>query len=107
MTFAVVYTTEAADDIDAAINWLLPRMPSAVADLLRTIQRTEGHLQRNPAIYRVVRASRLGDIRRVNLKPFRYQLYFQILDTEVVVIACLHASRSSSAHTSVIAARRL
>jgi plasmid stabilization system protein ParE len=71
MTFAVVFTAEAADDIDAAINWLLPRMPSAVADLLKTIRRTEGHLQRNPAIYRVVRASRFGDIRRVNLRPFR------------------------------------
>ena len=46
MTYVVVYTAEAADDIDSAIDWLLPRMPSAVADLLRTIQRTESHLQR-------------------------------------------------------------
>jgi plasmid stabilization system protein ParE len=107
MTFAVVYTADAANDIDAAINWLLPRMPSAVVDLLRTIQRTEGHLQRNPAIYRVVRTSRLGDIRRVNPRPFRYQLYFQILDTEVMVIACLHASRSPSAHDRIVTERRL
>lgn len=74
MTFSVVYSAKAADDIDGAINWLLPRMPNAIVDLLQTIRRTEGHLQRNPAIYRVVRASRLGDIRRVNLRPFRYQL---------------------------------
>jgi plasmid stabilization system protein ParE len=107
MTFSVVYMAKAADDIDGAINWLLPRMPNAVVDLLQTIRRTEGHLQRNPAIYRVVRASRLGDIRRVNLRPFRYQLYFQILDTEVVVIACLHASRSPSLHARVVAGRRL
>jgi len=60
MTFAVVYTAEAADDIDEAIDWLLPRMPSAVVDLLQTIRRTEGHLRRNPAIYRVIRASRSG-----------------------------------------------
>jgi len=36
MTFAVVYTAEAADDIDEAISWLLPRIPSAVVDLLQT-----------------------------------------------------------------------
>ncbi|MBY0317579.1 MAG: type II toxin-antitoxin system RelE/ParE family toxin [Reyranella sp.] len=107
MTFAVVYTAEAADDVSEAIDWLLPRMPSAAADLLRTIQRAEGHLERNPAIYRVVRASRSGDIRRVNLRPFRYQLYFQILDSEVVVVACLHASRSPSVHARVIAGRRV
>jgi hypothetical protein len=41
MTFAVAYTAEAADDIDEAINWLLPRMPSAVVDLLQTIRRSE------------------------------------------------------------------
>ena len=107
MTFAVVYTAEAADDIDEAISWLLPRMPSDVVDLLQTIRRIEGHLQRNPAIYRVVRATRFGDIRRVDLRPFRYQLYFQILDSEVVVIACLHASRSPRAHARVISGRRL
>jgi hypothetical protein len=55
MTLEVVYTAEAADDIDAAINWLLPRMPSAVVDLLQTIRRTEVHLQILPSTALFVR----------------------------------------------------
>jgi plasmid stabilization system protein ParE len=105
MIFAVVYTKDAAEDIDAAFNWLASRAPAAAVDLLREIDRTEIHLRRNPAIYRVVRSADTGDIRRVNLRPFRYQLYFQILDSEVVVIACLHASRSPASHARVIGGR--
>jgi len=65
MNFAVVYARDAADDIDAAFNWLAARAPAAAIDLLRAIERAETHLQRNPAIYRVVRSARSGDIRRV------------------------------------------
>jgi plasmid stabilization system protein ParE len=105
MNFAVVYAKDAADDIDAAFNWLATRAPAAAIDLLRAIERAETHLRRTPAIYRVVRSARSGDIRRVNLRPFRYQLYFQILDPEVVVIACLHASRSPRSHGQVVTSR--
>jgi plasmid stabilization system protein ParE len=105
MTFAVVYTQETRSDIDAAFTWLASRMPNAAVDLLQTMSRAEEHLRRNPAIYRVIRTSPTGDIRRMNLRPFRYQLYFQIIEDKVIVIACLHASRSSSAH-GVIVSRR-
>ncbi len=105
MTFAVLYAKDAADDIDAAFEWLAARVPAAAIDLLKAIDRAESHLKRNPAIYRVVRETPSGDIRRVNLRPFRYQLYFQILGAEVVVIACLHASRSPKALTGIVSGR--
>lgn len=105
MTFAVVYAKDAAEDIDTAFEWLAGRVPTAAIDLLKAIHRTESHLERNPAIYRVVRETPSGDIRRVNLRPFRYQLYFQILDAEVVVIACLHASRSPKTHARIVSGR--
>jgi|GEM_PF-1600607 len=105
MTFTVVYTKDAAEDIDAAFEWLAGRVPVVAIDLLKAIDRVEAHLRRNPAIYRIVRGAPSGDIHRVNLRPFRYQLYFQILGAEVVVIACLHASRSPRAHIGIVTAR--
>jgi plasmid stabilization system protein ParE len=35
MIFAVVYAKDAAEDIDAAFNWLAARAPAAAVDLLR------------------------------------------------------------------------
>ncbi|OFW97919.1 MAG: hypothetical protein A3D94_04585 [Alphaproteobacteria bacterium RIFCSPHIGHO2_12_FULL_66_14] len=105
MTFAVVYAKEAADDIDAAFNWLGGRVPAAALDLLRAIDRAESHLRRNPEIYRIVRRGRVADIRRMNLRPFRYQLYFQVFESEVIVIACLHASRSPREHRRILSGR--
>jgi toxin ParE1/3/4 len=105
MTFAVVYAKDAVDDIDAVFDWLAARIPAAAVDLLRAIGRAEMHLNRNPAIYQVVRGNPSGDIRRVNLRPFRYQLYFQIVASEVVVIACLHASRSPKIHAQILSDR--
>jgi plasmid stabilization system protein ParE len=105
MTFAVVYAKDAVDDIDAAFDWLAARVPAAAVDLLRAIGRAEIHLNRNPAIYQVVRGNPSGDLRRVNLRPFRYQLYFQIVASEVVVIACLHASRSPKVHAQILSDR--
>ena len=77
MTFAVAYTEDAQGDIDAAFVWLASRIPNAAVDLLNTIFRAEIHLRRNPAIYRVVRNSPTGDIRRRNLRPFRYHCTFR------------------------------
>lgn len=105
MTLAVVYTSEAAADIDAAFEWLADRTTDAARDFLLSIRRAELHLERNPAIYRIVRNGPSGEIRRLNLRPFRYQLYFQIFDTEVIVIACLHAHRSPRAHARILSDR--
>lgn len=104
MTLAVAYTSAAAADIDQAFEWLAARAPDAALDFLRSIRRTEVHLERNPAIYRIVRSGPNGEIRRLNLRPFRY-LYFQIFDTEVIVIACLHAHRSPRVHARIVSDR--
>lgn len=101
-----MYGAAAVDDIDMAFDWLAERAPNAAADLLRAIARAERHLLRNPEIYRVVRENRHGGIRRVNLRPFRYQLYFQVRDSEVLVLACLHASRSPRTHRRIVTDRR-
>ena len=105
MTLAVVYTGDAAADIDEAFEWLADRAPDAALDFLLSIRRAEVHLGRNPAIYRIVRSRQASEIRRLNLRPFRYQLYFHVFDTEVIVIACLHASRSPRAHARIVSDR--
>ena len=78
---------------------------SAVVDLLQTIRRIEGHLHEILHLPRCPR-DRFGDIRRVTSDRFAIAV-LQILDSEVVVIACLHSSRSPRAHARVIAGRRL
>jgi len=106
MTFKVLYSEDALNDIEAGYLWLAAKAPGAAVDLLKAIRRAETHLSRNPAIYRVVRHSTGGtEIRRANLRPFRYQLYFAIGDAAVTVIACLHASRSPAAHVRTISDR--
>lgn len=105
MTLAVVYTGDAAADIDEAFVWLADRAPNAARDFLLSIRRAEVHLGRNPAIYPTVRSTPASEIRRLNLRPFRYQLYFQIVDTEVIVIACLHAHRSPQVHARIVSDR--
>ena len=105
MTFTVFFSLEASDDIDTAFDWLAARSPDAAADLLRAIDRAESHLVRNPAIYRVVRHTPSGDVRRVNLRPFRYQLYYLIVARTVAVIACIHASRSPRQHARIVSRR--
>ncbi|MCX7363176.1 MAG: type II toxin-antitoxin system RelE/ParE family toxin [Alphaproteobacteria bacterium] len=101
----VVYSKDALEDIEAAYLWLASKAPEAAIDLLRAIDRAEVHLARNPAIYRVVRRSARCEVRRVNIRPFRYQLYFRIDEMEVTVFACLHASRSPLVHARLISDR--
>jgi plasmid stabilization system protein ParE len=55
MTFEVFYAPEASDDIDRAFEWFAARAPAVATDFLRAIGQAEIHLERNPAIYRVVR----------------------------------------------------
>jgi plasmid stabilization system protein ParE len=55
MTFEVFYAPEASDDIDRAFEWFAARAPAVAADFVRAIGKAEVHLERNPAIYRVVR----------------------------------------------------
>jgi len=105
MTFEVFYTPEASDDIDSAFEWFAAHAPTAAVDFLRAIAGAEIHLRRNPAIYRVVRQAPSGDVRRVNIRPFRYQLYFLIIDAIVMVFACIHASRSPRRHAQIIRRR--
>lgn len=105
MTFEVIYTQDASDDIDRAFEWLAARAPGAAFDLLQVVARVEVHLARNPSIYKIVQRTRAGAVRRVNLRPFRYQLYYLIFDDEVAVISCLHASRSPRTHLRVVSRR--
>ena len=105
MTFEVSYTSEASDDIDLAFGWFAARAPDVALDFLRAIGRTEVHLQRNPAIYRVVRQTRHDEVRRAIIRPYRYQLYFLIVGSAVTVIACIHASRSPRQHSRIIRGR--
>ncbi|MGE0421720.1 MAG: type II toxin-antitoxin system RelE/ParE family toxin [Reyranellaceae bacterium] len=102
MTFPVVYRRAASNDIDEALRWLGERSPAAAIDFLRAIARAETHLRRTPLIYQAVRA----DIRRAHLKPFRYGLYFRVVDDRVLVVACLHASRSPTVIGNVLTERR-
>jgi plasmid stabilization system protein ParE len=61
------------------------------------------------ATYRQLRAGpqhfpvRFAGIRRLNLTRFRYGIFYVITDTEIRVLAVLHASRR---HHRILAARR-
>ena len=89
MTWRVILTEAAEQDINAAAIWyehegkgLGRRFLDAVAT---AIERIESNPQQFPIVYR--------DKRRTLLKRFPYGLYFRVGADAMVVVGCFHAHR--------------
>ena len=90
MTLRVSYTSAAERDIDEALFHLIPESPAAAALLAERLSMLEARLAEVPLMYPVV----VRSIRGAWLRPFRYIVYYRATDDEVIVMACLHTSRS-------------
>ena len=77
MTLRVNYTSAAERDIDEALSHLIPESPAAAALLAERLSMLEARLAEGAWLH-----------------PFRYIVYYRATDDEVIVMACLHTSRS-------------
>ena len=79
----------AAADIEDAHSWYESQRPGLGGEFLDEIVAVYAVLLESPRRYRVVHR----DTRRANLRRFPYGVFYRIIDADVVVIACFHASR--------------
>jgi plasmid stabilization system protein ParE len=79
----------AAADIEGVHLWYESQRPGLGDEFLDAVLRVFEVLEESPRRYRVVHR----DTRRANVRRFPYSWFYRIIETDVVVIACFHASR--------------
>ena len=86
MAYSVRYKRAAAAEVEAAIaGYAQPEISQASA-FVKDLERTESHLQTQPALYQRVE----GEIRRAVLRRFPYSIFYVIEQNDVIVLACMH-----------------
>ena len=80
---------DAAADIEAAHSWYEIQRHGLWDEFLSAVRVVLEVLLESPRRYRVV----YRDTRRANLRRFPLSVFYRIVDTDIVVIACFHASR--------------
>lgn len=80
---------DAAADIEEAHSWYEVQRPGLGDEFLSAVRAVFEVLLESPRRYRVVHR----DTRRANLRRFPFSVFYRIVDTDIVVIACFNASR--------------
>ncbi|MCU0564912.1 MAG: type II toxin-antitoxin system RelE/ParE family toxin [Desulfobacterales bacterium] len=93
----VVVTLRALRQVERAAAWWhenRPAAPDAVAD---DFEAAKNLLARQPGIGARSRSARYPELRRMTLDRIRYQLYWDVRGTKVVILAFWHSSRGGDA----------
>ena len=90
MTWHVVVRSAARAEMDEAHLWYLERSPQAAAKFTDVLEAALAAIGRDPHRYPVIHK----DMRRYNMPPFPYGLYYTIEAEDVVVLSCFHGSRN-------------
>ncbi|MGQ9369500.1 type II toxin-antitoxin system RelE/ParE family toxin [Azospirillum sp. ST 5-10] len=85
----VVFTSAAEADIAAALDWYDRRAPGIGPRFLDELANVTRRIAANPHQFPTVG----GETRRAAFRTFPYGIFFEIRRSNVVVFACLHASR--------------
>jgi plasmid stabilization system protein ParE len=80
-------------EIVEAMAWYELRAPGLGSEFYRTYLGVLSLIAESPKIYRKVR----GEVRRVILRRFPYAVFYIFDGAEIVVLSCLHESRSPDA----------
>jgi plasmid stabilization system protein ParE len=87
-----------ADLLDA-YNWYEDQQPGLGLEFARDFLSHYRHLARGPELYAV----RFDSVRRLNLDPFPYGIFYVFRNPNIWILGVLHASRDTQ---TVIAERR-
>lgn len=80
---------DAAADIEAAYSWYEVQRHGLGDEFLSAVRTVFEVLPESPRRYRVAHR----DTRRANLRRSPFSVFYRIVDTDIVGIACFHASR--------------
>ena len=93
MAYPIRVRPQAEGEIIEAMAWYEARSPGLGQDFYRTFLGTLMLISEHPRVYRKVR----GDSRRVVFRRFPYALFYAFEEGEIVVLSCIHESRSPEA----------
>jgi toxin ParE1/3/4 len=83
------YHPEADLEITEAAEFLERRRHEAGEKFLREIEDAIERLQREPNLWRV----RPGSVRKYTTRNYKYQIWYQVTENEIYIIAVAHPSR--------------
>jgi toxin ParE1/3/4 len=87
--YRLLIRPEARAEVAEAAGWYEAREQGLGRDFLRAFRAATDLLRRDPLHYQVV----FGEMRRVLLRRFPYGEFYEIHDSEVVVLGCIHGAR--------------
>jgi len=80
----------AAEDIQEAFRWYELRRPGLGVEFLDTIRLTFETIAENPCRYPVSHR----DTRRANVRRFPFGIFYRVVGSIVIVVACFHGKRA-------------
>ena len=80
----------AAADIEAAVVWYDAQRAGLGDEFVDAVRDALVSVSESPRLHGVIHR----DVRRSKLRRFPYSLFYRILDNNIVVVGCFHASRS-------------
>lgn len=89
MTPRLVFRAEARTELREAREWYEARSAGLSLEFARAMDASLAAIRRHPEAYPVVE----GDIRRVILRRFPYQVLYYREGAELVILACFHHRR--------------
>ena len=79
----------AAADIEEAVAWYEAQRPGLGDEYLEAVGHALAAVRESPRLHGVVHR----DVRRIKVRRFPYSVFYRILDQDIIVVGCFHASR--------------
>jgi addiction module RelE/StbE family toxin len=89
----VRYTLPALADLEAILDYISEHSPQGAARVKAKIQATERLLGVHPL---AGRRTRISWLRRINVSPYPYLIFYEVTDHEAIIHAVRHSSRDPS-----------
>lgn len=99
MNSLVRFKPSAERDVESAFIWYELNGPGLGDEFLDEIGAAVTRIAENPRAHQVIR----GRIRRAVVRRFPYLIFYVIDPLEIVVLACLHASRDPESWPTISA----
>ncbi|NJN12930.1 MAG: type II toxin-antitoxin system RelE/ParE family toxin [Richelia sp. RM2_1_2] len=89
MNYALVFRSEARDELDEAYNWYEIQQPGLGDEFLEYVEKILNRICQQPELYAVV----YQDVRRVVLRRFPYVISYRIVSSRIVITGVFHGRR--------------
>ena len=90
MNFTLSIRKEAEADITEAYRYYENARPGLGTEFIQCVDDAIHRIQNNPRQYKQI----LGTVRRVFVRKFLYGVYYTLNDSQIVVIAVVHARKN-------------